>query len=278
MPEPTAKPERHINNIPVEKLRHRKPDRRDRTTKAYHDRVRSLAADFTIRGVLCALKVIRRPDHYEVVCGNTRLDSARMGGLAAVPCEVLDPNLTDLEITLIEATDNNSGEGFDYVALGGIVCDTMHTHGLTFGQVCARLPAVNKATLSKALSVFKNATDAVKAAMAANEIGPTAAYQLSRLPAADQDRLLDQAKLMAAEDLADAVNGVLHPDGMKKKKKPKPVKGRTRNGLEFVLPPDGDYATAKAEAAALVKAIAEAERQGLPLSVIPQLMRGPSPN
>jgi hypothetical protein len=71
----------------------------------------------------------------------------------------------------------------------------------------------------------------------------------------------------------DAVESMCSQMNGRKGPKAKPVKARTPKGLQTILPPL-DYDGLLGELGIVTEAVKKAQRHGLPLSSVPQLLKG----
>ncbi len=257
--------------VPTNKILNLLKDRKDRTTKKYFDHETALMQDISVAGVRNPVKVILEGELYRMVCGQTRLNAARRAGLPLIPAIILEGSMTPTRLLTEELADNNSTEAFDLVALAEICSELMKENGWkTQAELCRNVPIARPAQVSKALSVFENLIEELKAHVHSGAVAGRLGYALSRVPKDKQWDTYKAVEGMCVEGAEDHIRSRL--DG-KKPAKAKPVKCRTPHGIVIEIPSTIDFDTALADLAIPPEAIKRAQKQNLPLATVPMLMR-----
>ena len=253
-------------------LRPNPNDKRDRSTSAYREWLALLTSDVKERGIRNPIQVMRDGDVLVVLAGETRRQAALAAGLEKVPVNILDRPLTAGEIWLEVLLENEMRRRFSDLERAEMYAEILKANDWSQAELAHHLK-ITASQVSKVMKVSSRLPDELKALIGKGDgkVGPRAAYQLARLP--DEATMRDLARklldgLLTAESLEVEVAKCLG----KGPKKTKVVKGKTSNGLSFVLP--GDYATAQAEVGALMEALKKSERLGLPMTSVPALLKG----
>ncbi len=247
-------------------------DRKDRSTKKYFEHETALMHDIKANGIRNALKAFRQGNLFQLVCGQTRLNAARRAGLQDVPVNELQGSMTPTRLLIEELTDNNMTEGFDTVVQGGIYVELMRENNWTQSELVANVPAAKPGPVSKALSIFENLVEDLKAKLRSGDIGPRLAYALSRIDPARQTAVYEAVKHMKVEAAEVHISSLL---GGPKKPQVKPITIRTPNGIAISIPPDITLDAALADLALPTDGIKRAQKHSLPMSALPQLLRNP---
>ena len=260
--------------IPIAKILNLAKDRKDRNTKRYFDHETALTNDIRTAGVRNPVKVIREEDLYRIICGQTRLNGARRAGQEFIPAIVLEGSMTPTRLLIEELADNNSTEAFDLVALAEICQELMAENGWkTQAELCRNVPIAKPAQVSKALSIFENLLDELKAQVRAGTVSGRLGYALSRVP---RDRQLEVSRAVEGMNVQGAEEHIGALLAGKKSARAKPVKCRTPHGIVILIPGDLDFDTALADLNIPPEAIKRAQKQSLPLATVPMLMRSHS--
>jgi ParB-like chromosome segregation protein Spo0J len=217
------------------------------------------------------VKVTREGDLYRIVCGQTRLNASRRAGLEFIPAIVLEGSMTPTRLLIEELADNNSTEAFDLLALAEICVELQAENGWTTQiELCRNVPIAKPAQVSKALSIFDNLLDELKAQVRTGALSGRLAYALSRVPRERQMEVYRAVEGMNAQGAEQHISALL---AGKKTARAKPVKCRTPHGIVILIPGALDFDTALADLAVAPEAIKRAQRQSLPLATLPMLMR-----
>ena len=255
-------------------LRPNPNDKRDRSSTTYREWLALLTSDVKERGIRNPIQVMRVGDSLVVLAGETRRQAAIAAGLDKVPVNILDRPLTTGEMLLEVLLENEMRRGFNDLERAEMYTDILKANEWSQTDLAHHLK-ITAGQVSKVMAVSSKLPEELKSVIGRGEgqIGPRAAYQLSRLP--DQEAMRELGRklvdgLLTAETLEVEIAKRLG----KRPKKTKAVKGKTPGGLSFVLPPD--YATAQAEVAALTEALKKSERLGLPMESVPALLKGTS--
>jgi ParB family transcriptional regulator, chromosome partitioning protein len=172
------------------------PDPNQPRTEFDDDSIERLAQSLRERGQLQPIRV-RWDDaasRYVVVVGERRWRAARRAGLEMLACVVVtgEPSPDDLlEDQLIE---NCLREDLKPIEQARAFKSLLATRNLSQRQLAERLQ-IGQATIAKALALL-GLPEPIQAAVDAGEIGPDAAYQLSKV--ADSDEQAALAKEAAA--------------------------------------------------------------------------------
>jgi ParB family chromosome partitioning protein len=152
-----------------------------------------LAASVKARGVLQPIRVRwdRDGDRYVIVVGERRWRAAVASGLASIPCVVAAGDATPDEILEDQLVENCLREDLRPVEQARAFRSLMGRLGLSQVDLAARLN-VTQGSVSKALRLL-DLPEAIRDAVDAGEIPPSAAYQIARV--ADP---AEQAELAAA--------------------------------------------------------------------------------
>ena len=257
--------------IPVAKILNLAKDRKDRTTKRYFDHETALTNDIRAAGVRNPVKVKPEGEQYRLVCGQTRLNATRRAGREFIPAIVLEGSMTPTQLLVEELADNNSTEAFDLVALAEICVELQAENGWkTQIELCRNVPIAKPAQVSKALSIFENLLDELKAQMRAGTLSGRLGYALSRVP---REQQLDVYRAVEGMNVQGAEQHISALLAGKKSSRAKPVKCRTPHGIVIMIPGALDFDTALADLTIPPEAIKRAQKQSLPLATVPMLMR-----
>ncbi len=243
-------------------------DRKDRTTKRYFDHETAIMHDIAANGIRTPVKVYADGKQYRIACGQTRVNAAIRAGLADIPVQVLEGEMTATRLIVEELTDNNMGEPFDLMALAGMFLELMKTNGWSQTELCAAVPAAKPSTVSRALAVFEGLVPELKEKLKAGEFGPRMAYALSRVPADRQAEAWNKCQHMKVERAELFISSAL---GKAQKKKAKPVKV-TVAGLSVVFTVS-EAAKAKELLQCVMTALVKLEKNGFPLPNLPALVK-----
>jgi ParB-like chromosome segregation protein Spo0J len=220
------------------------------------------------------LRVVRRLDKWLIIAGAYRYLAALRACLKDLPCIVLDRELDDADKLIEQAKDNQLHKPYTPMEQARNVVELKRLRpDLSYGQA-GRLLGIAAPDTAKRLKVLNDYPADLHALIGEGDglVPFTTAYHLARLK--DEQAIRDLTdKVVKGQLSRDAVaDAVAKLPGGKQLKKAKVVKGKTRQGLSFVLPPD--FATATVEVAALAEALKKSERLGLPMASVPALLKG----
>jgi ParB-like chromosome segregation protein Spo0J len=251
--------------VPISRVLDLTVDRKDRTSKAYMDHEMALMRDVKVAGIRTPLKVIIEGDNFRVICGQTRLNAARRaGGLQEVPVTVLQGEITPARLLIEELVDNNMTSAFDPLAQAEIYLELMRINNWNQAELCANVPAAKAPAVSKALKIFSDLIESLKAKLKAGEIGPRLGYALARVDKECQLAVYEQVKGMpkvqsAEEHISELLNG---------KPKKKEQRGKAQDGgAQIDYPVAADWEFFAALGAKLTKVAALGKKGLLPPSL-----------
>src|SRR5262249_33849244 len=142
--------------------------------------------------------------------------------------------------------------------------------GLTPGELAERV-GTSEGNVSKILRVFNDIAECLHADIRSGVLPFTIAYSIARLK--DQAKQVELAEkvragLLKRQAVEREINRLLGG----KPKKARPVKASTPRGLTVVIPAM-EFKDVLAELAALADAVTKAQKNNLPLSSVPNLLK-----
>ncbi len=176
-----------------------------------------LADSIAQHGILQPLSVRELRGRYQLISGERRLRAARMAGLTAVPCIVVDVN--DTESALLALVENLQRRDLDFLEEAQALRRLILQHGLSQEEAARKVGKSQSAVANKLrlLKLSPEVLDTVKRA----GLSERHARSLLRLP---EEMRLDAAKAMAEQQLTVAkaeayVDKLLSPPPEPPKKK-----------------------------------------------------------
>jgi ParB family chromosome partitioning protein len=166
-----------------------------------------LSESIRSRGVLQSLRVRWCPERgaWVVVCGERRLRAAKMAGLTAVPCILIEGEVSDADRLIDQLAENLLRSSLLPIEEAKSYRQLMELNGWTAAQLAESLH-VSPSGVSRALALLKLPED-VQEQVEAGAIKPSAAYELSKLESQEQQR----------EVAAEVAGGTLDAKGTAKK-------------------------------------------------------------
>lgn len=202
--------------------------------------------------------------------GNRR---AFVCGLLGIPFKALpvDGPVSEADVIRLRLTENVIRKAMHPLEIADDVSAFQRLAGCSQAQAAAQL-GLDEATISKAMGISKRLCPDLRPLVENFSLAPSVAYQISRLPELEVQKDI-AAKYLAGHLKRDSVEAVvssrLHG---RKKVKDKPVKG-TLPGLTMILNVC-DVARARSLIAQFDAALVKIEKHGLPISSLPQLLKG----
>lgn len=247
-------------------------DKRDRLAPVYRQWETDLALDLKERGMRNPIQVMREGDKFRVLAGETRRRAALAAGIERVPINILDRPLTPAEMLREQLLENEMRMGFSDLERAEMYAEMIAVNNWTQAEL-ARDLKISPGQISKVMSVSSKLPDEVKAMVGSGEgkIGPRAAYQLSRL--SDVAEMIQLAQKLAAGALkVESLETIITRKVGMKTKKAKAIKV-SLGGMVIILYIE-DLPKIFGMMAALDGALKKVEKQGLPVSVLPALLKG----
>lgn len=171
-----------------------------------------LAESVAQHGILQPLSVRQVGGRYQLISGERRLRAARMVGLAAVPCILVDAS--DTESALLALVENLQRRDLDFLEEAAALRRLIVQHGLS-QEEAARKVGKSQSAVANKLRLLKLSPE-VLAVVRTAELTERHARCLLRLP---EELRLDAARQFAAQDMTVAkaeayVDALLHPPEM----------------------------------------------------------------
>lgn len=247
------------------------------------DHVNALAADFRARlkdkpdehPVQTPLRVVPRGGKHSIVAGNNRYLAALRCGLRDLPCIVLSGDLDAADLLIERILDNRLHRPYTPLEDARNILRVKEFRGCSQAEAGRLVGVRNPSDVAKLLGVLKNFPPDLHDAIGEGEgkVPFTTAYALSRLP--DPARVRELAGRVVQGLLTrDAAEDQVAADLRGKPAKPrKPITARSPKGLVVLIPPlDPDGVVA--ELTAVIEAVRRCVKSNLPLSCMPQLLKG----
>ena len=236
------------------------------------EHVSRLAQVMREKGFFGSILCRRAAARLQVVWGETRRLAAIQAGLAEVPVQVVDRDLTETDIGLLQWEENEHRRGYSPVEKFRLMHRLKELNGWSNAELARRLKT-SAAEVTKSLAILERYPKDLWPLIGEGDgrVPASTAYQFSRLPDDTAIRELTDkvVKGLLSRDAAEeVVAGLLK----KPTRRQKPVPARTRRGLSAVLPPLG-YDGVLAELAAVAEAVKKCQRLNLPLSAIRNFLR-----
>lgn len=127
-------------------------------------------------------------DRYVIITGERRWRAAAMAGLATLACVVHEGQLSEGERRAIQLTENTLREDLRPMDQAKAIQALMIANGWTAGETAANL-SLTHSTVSRALSLL-DTSPTVQGLLEQGDLNPTAAYEISKLPSADDQNAL----------------------------------------------------------------------------------------
>ena len=227
-----------------------------------------ITASIETHGFLEPIRVTQEGDKYRVRTGWTRVLCGRRAGKTHVPALVVAGEFDEADDIVEKLIENECAGQTNPLDRAAWCLKLIRLKGWSRAEV-ARRAHLSPGQVTKDLSMFERLIEELKAKVFDGTLCPRGGYQLSRLSAEQQKEAWPKVAHMKAEAIEDYVNGVL---GGRRRTKAKPVRARTGKGLQALLPPL-DYDAVLAELNSLTEAVKKAQRHGLPISSVPQMLR-----
>ena len=236
------------------------------TPESVTDLVTSVGKDGQIQAII-AFPHPQRQGYFLAADGNRRTMTARILG-RTVKAILLDHAPSQSELIRLRNNSNAMRKNASPEDIARDAEELMRLEGLTQAQTAEALH-MSPGQLSKILSKAKNACDEVKRAEADGRIVPDVARIISTLPQDKQPEALRQA---LEEDMTrDLVQILVAKINGTKQAKPKPIKGRTPQGIQFVIP-EMDSESLIGELNTLIEAVKKVSKHGLGLAALPSVI------
>jgi ParB/RepB/Spo0J family partition protein len=268
----TTEPE-ELRLIPLDLCLEPFNDREDRDESLMQRITASINKEGFLQPIRCLPEMLEGKEMYRVVLGWTRVLCGKRAGKSEVPAIIIRRPLSETDDLIHKLIENDLRGATSVRDRIRWYYRLLELNKHWSQQELAKAVSSSPADVSKTLAISKKIPPELLEMIgeAKGKLPVRAAYALSKLD--------ETPKIM---DLADKVmKGILTVDALEahiaklkggKKPKQKPIKGRTRLGMSYVLPPD--YVTAQAEVAALAEALKKCERLGLPISSVSLLLKG----
>jgi ParB family chromosome partitioning protein len=159
-----------------------------------------LAASIKRFGQLAPIRIRHDPerDTWVVLVGERRLRACKLAGLDRVRVEFVEREMTEADVLAEQVVENAVRADLQPVEAGRAYKRLMDLNGWTAQQVAETL-GIEPTAVYRALSLLKLPAD-VAAQVDAGEIKATAAYEISKLQVADEQRELAQKVLSEGLD------------------------------------------------------------------------------
>ena len=196
---------RNAAEIPVEKIT---PDPDQPREEFDEEALGRLAESLKVRGQLQPIRV--RWDEgngrYVIVCGERRWRAARMAGLAAMSCIVMDGPVGPGELLALQLIENCVREDLKPIEQARAFRALMGQNDWTVSQVAREL-AIDHSNVSRALALLE-LPPAVQEQVEQGALPPATAYEVSKLD--DHEAQTEVAARIVAEGLsrAETINAV----------------------------------------------------------------------
>jgi ParB family chromosome partitioning protein len=192
-----------------------------------------------------------------------------------VPCEEIEAVIVSGprdpgQMLLIQMSLGLTNQRLNAIDAGEGFVRLMGHFALTPGELAERV-GTSEGNVSKVLRVFNNIAEGLHADVRSGVLPFTIAYHIARLKdQAKQVELAEKVKqgLLKRQAVEREVNRLLGA----RPKKAKPVKASTARGLTAVIPAM-EFDAVLAELAALAEAVRKAQKNNLPLSSVPSLLK-----
>jgi ParB/RepB/Spo0J family partition protein len=239
------------------------------------EHISSLAGIMRDKGFLGVVLCRAVSGELEVIWGWTRTLAAIQARLPEIPVQVIDRELTETDITLLQVEENHHRRDYKPVEKIRALHRLKEINNWSNAEL-SRRTKIGQPDIAKLFSIMDGYPQDLWPLLGEGEgkVPVTVGYYLSRLDDGQKIRELTEK----------VVKGLLTRDGVEeqvasllggRKPKPKAVKARTAKGVSVVFP-GLDHDTAAAELMSLVDAVKRAQKHGLPLSTVPQILRTPS--
>lgn len=269
-----GKPE--FRHAPIHHLQMPNPDQRDRTDPAYTEyRDQRLRPDIKNRGVQQPLLVVPETDGaYRVIDGGTRLEAARLEGLAEVPVLVLAPTTGALDLELATHMANEMRRDFTAAERAQFYLRVMAERHWSRAELCRHLH-LTPAKVSKTLTVFDELPAEVLELIGEGDgrLPFRAAYALTAVsdPAVRTDLVARVTSgNLTVEVLEEEIAELLG----KRPRRAKPVTIKLSGGVVLTLPTGTPWTEVGALGKRLGTAAAKGARDNRRLHALPELLGG----
>jgi ParB/RepB/Spo0J family partition protein len=245
-------------------------DKRTRTGAEWQGYFTAFTGDVRNRWIQQPIIAVTEGDAARVVDGETRRQAALLvDPTRPVPVLLYQRELSESELVIAQLQANAQRKDFTPLELAAIYSELLRLNNWSQAQL-AKAISVSPAQIAKCLAISKNLCAEVQAMVAAGEVAPRAAYQLSRLSEIPMQIDLGnkvKAELFSVEDLEIHIAKLLG----KKVKQSKPMKF-TFGGVVVVA--KGNVVEGlKAFIAKAGEALKRLERDNLPPEVLVNLLR-----
>ena len=234
--------------------------------RSHHSLERQQKLNASVRsfGVLQPVLCQKVGDTYELIAGHGRLEAAEANGLTEIPAQCFEGKLPEAELLKLAFTENNVRSAMS-------LSDQLD--GLS------RVVALNKCTLTKAAEfldisqpvaskmnrIIRNVAEDVLLQLDEAKIGLSFAYILSKLPHDEQKQIV--ARMIPEKWSRARLEQEVKPEA----KRTVRVEGEVSMAITFSKA--ATYETIREALTELLKDIRTREQQGLPISILPQVMR-----
>ena len=161
-----------------------------------------LAASIQSRGVLQSIRVrwVESAGAYMIIMGERRFRASMMAGLATIPCIVMDGEISEGELLGLQLVENLLREDLRPIEQARAYRQLMDANGWSVSQLAREL-AIDQGGASRALALL-DLPEPVRGAVDRGELGPTLAYEVSKLD--DAEAQADVAERAVSEGMSRA--------------------------------------------------------------------------
>lgn len=214
--------------------------------------------------ILQPILIQKKGDAYRLIAGFGRLEAATAAGFETIPAQVYEGELPALDLLILACQENNVRESMSFMdqvdALESI------TKGKKLTDTAAgELIGLKQSVTSKILSAKTRLAEDVLLALSSNGYGYSFAYPLSKASHDEQREII--ARMIPEKWSRARLEQELKPEG----KRTVRVDGEVTLSISF--PKTATYEAIKEALTEFLKTIKTREQQGLPISILPQVMR-----
>jgi ParB family transcriptional regulator, chromosome partitioning protein len=213
-------PPGQVLNIPVDDLM---PDPSQPRKVFLDEEIARLAASVAARGILQPLRVLYDDERkkYRIIIGESRWQAARLAGLKTAPCLPITGQPTETDILTDQVIENSCRQALRPLELGRALGKLKALKKCTAQQLATEI-GISSSAICKSESLLSLPED-VQALVDSGKLPETAAYEISRLPTPESQRLLANDVAAGRVNRDDAAKSVQAAIG---KKNVKPKGGR----------------------------------------------------